>query len=259
MTERIIAPATQPELRTVLDQVKRQTMLAINCVQIGTIQSYNAALNTAKVKINFQMLMGNGEIVEYPILDDCPVFTLSGGDSFVSCPIAKDDNCIVLFNDRCIDNWYLRGDVTTPADKRAHSIADGIVLVGINPISDPKATPVNSLCVNGGSKKVSIKNDDKDLKTLLASLNTTIKSTIDTIKEMNTEINALVDLIGAITVTTVQASPGTPVTSTVPINAASITGEKTKFTGYNTTLDSRKTDLTTLSTDMAKLLDEGTI
>jgi uncharacterized protein YbaR (Trm112 family) len=255
MTERIVGPRTQPELRTVLDQVKRQTMLAINCVQIGTIQEYKAATNTAKVRINFQMLMGNGEIVEYPILDDCPVFTLSGGDAFVSCPIASGDNCIVLFNDRNIDNWYLRGDITTPADKRAHSIADGIVLVGVNPINDPKNTPLNSLCINGGPKKVSIINDSgEDLKTLLASINTTIKDTIDTIKEMNTEINALVDLITAITVSVPALGTSGP-----PLNAAAITGVKTIFTGYNTTLDTRKSDLTTLSTDMAKLLDEGTV
>lgn len=255
MTERIVGPRTQPELRTVLDQVKRQTMLAINCVQIGTIQEYKAATNTAKVRINFQMLMGNGEIVEYPILDDCPVFTLSGGGAFVSCPIAAGDNCIVLFNDRNIDNWYLRGDITTPADKRAHSIADGIVLVGVNPINDPKTTPLNSLCINGGPKKVSIINDSgEDLKTLLASINTTIKDTIDTIKDMNTEINALVDLITAITVSVPALGTSGP-----PLNAAAITGVKTLFTGYNTTLDTRKSDLTTLSADMAKLLDEGTV
>lgn len=254
MTDRIVGPRAQPELRTVLDQVKRQTMLAINCVQIGTIQSYNAVLNTAKVKINFKMKMGNGETVEYPLLDDCPVFTLSGGGSFVSCPIADGDNCIVLFNDRNIDNWYLTGETTFPANKRAHSIADGIVLVGINPINDPKVTPINSLCVNGGPNKVSIKNDDEDLKTLLASLNTTIKSTIDTIKDMNTEINALIDAIKAI------ATTGSAAAQTVsPASQATFDPIKTIFDGYKTTLDSRKTDLTTLSTDMAKLLDEGAI
>lgn len=255
MNERIIGPTSEPELLTLLDQVKRQTTLAINCVQIGTIESYAALTNTAKVKINFQLKMGNGEIIEYPLLDDCPVFTLSGGNSFVSCPIANGDNCIVLFNDRNIDNWYLTGETTTPADTRAHSIADGIVLVGINPINDPKQTPLNSLCVNGGSKKVSILNDDQDLKTLLTSLNTTIKSTIDTIKDMNTEINAMIDAIGLITVTC--AAPGSP--SGPIINAASFTAIKPVFDGYKTTLDSRKSDLTTLSSDIAELLDEGAI
>jgi uncharacterized protein YbaR (Trm112 family)/ACT domain-containing protein len=199
MTQQFIGPSTQPELKTLLDQMKRQTMLAINCVQIGTIQQYKPATNTAKVKINFQIKMPNDAIIEYPILDDCPVFTLSGGTSFVSCPIAVGDNCLVLFNDRNIDNWYLTGAVTTHANNRSHSIADGIVLVGLNPISSPKVTPLNSVCVNGGSKKVSIKNTATDLKTVLS---------------------ALIDAISAITVVT------GGVTSTVPVNIAVFTALK---------------------------------
>jgi uncharacterized protein YbaR (Trm112 family) len=202
MTERFIGPSTQPELKTLLDQMKRQTMLAMNCVQIGIIQEYRAATNTAKVKIASQIKMPNGAIIEYPILDDCPVFTLSGGTSFVSCPIASGDFCLVLFNDRNIDNWYLTGAVTTPDTPRAHSIADGIVLVGLNPISSPKVTPLNSVCVNGGSKKVSIKNAATDLKTVLS---------------------ALIDAISAITVVT------GGVTSTVPVNIAVFTALKVQL------------------------------
>lgn len=202
MTERFIGPSTQPELKTLLDQTKRQTMLAMNCVQIGIIQEYRAATNTAKVKIASKIKMPNGEIIEYPILDDCPVFTLSGGTSFVSCPITAGDNCLVLFNDRNIDNWYLSGLVTTPDNARAHSIADGIVLVGVNPIISPKVTPLNSVCVNGGSKKVSIKNAATDLKTVLS---------------------ALIDAISAITVVT------GGVTSTVPVNVAVFTALKVQL------------------------------
>lgn len=201
MTERFIGPSTQPELKTLLDQMKRQTMLAMNCVQIGIIQEYRAATNTAKVKIASQIKMPNGAIIEYPILDDCPVFTLSGGSSFVSCPIASGDFCLVLFNDRNMDNWYLTGAVTTPDTARAHSIADGIVLVGLNPISSPKATPTDSVCVNGGNKLVSIKNNADDLKTIL---------------------NSILDAIMALTV----ISSGTGLPSSVPVNIASFVTAK---------------------------------
>lgn len=258
MASKTIGPTCEPSLNYLLGDVQRQTALAINCVQIGTIEEYHAENNTAKVSINFKVKMKNGEDVSYPVLDDCPVFVISGGDASLSMPITSGDTCLVLFNDKNMDDWYLTGKVAAPADNRIHSIADGIVLVGIRSLADLKVYP-EMTTLDGGSKKIAIKNDDKDLKTLLARINTTIKSTIDTIKEMNTEINALIDLIGAITVTTVQASPGTPVTSTVPINAATILGEKTKFAEYNTTLDTRKSDLTTLSSDMALLLDEGSL
>jgi hypothetical protein len=153
------------------------------------------------VKIASQIQMPNGAIVDYPTLDDCPVFTLSGGTSFVSCPIASGDNCLVLFNDRNMDNWYLSGTTTVPDSPRLHSIADGIVLVGINPISSPKLIPADSVCVNGGSHLVSIKNDSKDLKTIL---------------------NSILDAIMSLTV----ISSGTGLASSVPVNISSFTTAK---------------------------------
>jgi hypothetical protein len=69
------------------------------------------------------------------------------------------------------------GLTSVPADTRAHSIADGIVLVGINSLGNAVATPANSVCVNGGSKKVSIKNSSKDLLTILNTLIDTIAGT----------------------------------------------------------------------------------
>jgi hypothetical protein len=254
MASKTIGPTCEPSLNYLLGDVQRQTALSINCVQIGTIEEYHAENNTAKVSINFKVKMKNGEDVSYPALDDCPVFVISGGDASLSMPITAGDTCLVLFNDKNIDDWYLTGKVSAPADNRIHSIADGIVLVGIRSLADLKVYP-EMTTLDGGSKKIAIKNDDKDLKTLLASVNTTIKSTIDTIKEMNTKINALVDLIAAITVPV--TAVGAP--SGVPVNAATITATKTDFTSYNTTLDTRKSDLTNLSADMALLLDEGSL
>jgi hypothetical protein len=95
----------------------------------------------------------------------------------------------------------LTGAVTTHANNRSHSIADGIVLVGLNPISSPKLTPTDSVCVNGGTKLVSIKNNADDLKTIL---------------------NSILDALMTLTV----ISSGTGLTSSVPINAASFESAK---------------------------------
>ena len=160
----------EPALQDLLFQLKRDLSLSINCCQIGTIQSYNAAKNSAKVSINFKRQMNTGEVLNYPVLDDCPVFILSGGSSFVSCPIASGDECLVLFNDRNLDNWWVTGQSSVPADSRAHSIADGIVLVGVNSLGNAVLTPSNSLCINGGSKKISIKNNSKTFLTILNAL-----------------------------------------------------------------------------------------
>jgi len=166
----MIGPSANYGLTTLLDAYKQNTMMATNCVMIGTIEDYNSAINVAKVSINFKKQFVDGTELSYPLLEECPVFVLGGGDGFVSCPVKKGDTCLVLFNDRNIDTWYLSGQVKAPQDGRCHNIADGIALVGIRSVIDPMPTPSQSVCVNGGSNKVSIKNSTTDLKTLINKL-----------------------------------------------------------------------------------------
>ncbi|CAK9250669.1 unnamed protein product [Sphagnum jensenii] len=47
-------------------------------------------------------------------------------------PIAQGDQCLILFNDRSIDNWFTSGQVQPLASSRLHSFSDGIALVGLN-------------------------------------------------------------------------------------------------------------------------------
>jgi hypothetical protein len=167
---RTLGVAAEPTLSDYMNLMKRDVSLSINCVQIGTIQNYNAVTNTASVKINFLRQLANGDKIEYPVLEDCPVFILNGGGASITFPIAKGDQCIILFNDRNIDNWYLDGSIKEPRDNRVHSIADGMVLVGISDSAHAIVAPTQSACLNGGSNKVAIKNDNEDLKTLIADL-----------------------------------------------------------------------------------------
>lgn len=169
MTERILGPTSEITLTTLLDRMKRETMYAINCVMIGTIQSYNNLTNMASITINFKKAMATGDVMDYPKLEDCPVFILSGDSASITMPIVAGDQCLVLFNDRNIDNWYINGSVTTPADTRCHSISDGIALVGLRHLSSAKLTPANSICIDGGSKKVAVKNTTGDLKSIMNS------------------------------------------------------------------------------------------
>ena len=207
MNDRIIGPTSERNLTTLLDRMKRETMYSINCVMIGTIESYNTATNMAAISINFKRNMANGDVLDYPKLEDCPVFILSGGTSQISMPIGTGDQCLVLFNDRNIDDWYLSGEVKVPHDTRCHNIADGIALVGIRNLTTSKFTPLNSICVDGGSKKVAIKN---------ATSGANLKDLIE----------LLIDKIAAIQITTTTAA------GTWPINAATlvgVTGMKVEF------------------------------
>jgi hypothetical protein len=221
-------PSAQPQLLDVLLRNKRETSLEINCVKIGKIESYSNLTNTAKITISSLRRLPNGDTCEYPQLEDCPVFILQGGGSYLSMPIDSGDNCLVLFNDRCIDDWYVSGQITAPDDTRVHSLADGIAIVGINPLTDviPHSSSVTVL--NGGTHKVAIKNATTDLKTLMGSL-------VD-------NVVSLLDLVNGMTVITSAPGGTWPID---PATQASLATLKTTFTGYKTTL--------------ATLLDEGTL
>lgn len=165
----ITAPIAEPQLQDVLNSVLRQSSMNINCVQIGTIKNYDPSSCTAQVTINFQTQLNDADatIKDYPLLVDCPVFFLTGGSSYISMPIEVGDTCIVLFNDRDIDNWWYSGSVAVPNSGRVHSLADGMVLVGVRSQANKITLKDNIIEVFGGTNKVNLGNSAVSLKYLM--------------------------------------------------------------------------------------------
>jgi hypothetical protein len=232
MTTRYKNKVFDADLKNLLDLLKKDILSSMNCVQIGTIQSYDNIKNTAEVSINFKRKLADGKILSYPLLADCPVYVMTGGSSYISMPITKGDTCLVIFNDRAIDDWWLSNSTLPPSSTRMHSLSDGIVLVGIKSLTSAVLRPLNSVCINAANKKVAIKNNSSDIKTLLNTL----------VDKMNT----LIDKVSAITV----IDTGTPAVpaGTWPINPSLVTE-----------LAALKTELTTFkTTTINALFDEGT-
>jgi hypothetical protein len=121
-----------PDLFTILEDFKQEMLVTFNCIQIGKINSFDKTTQTAEIEMQMKTMLEDNSIISYPVLVDCPCFVLQGGGAFIEVPIAKDDYCIILFNDRDIDNWFSSGNVKEPKTIRKHSLADGIAIVGIN-------------------------------------------------------------------------------------------------------------------------------
>jgi hypothetical protein len=126
-----------PDLRALLNLHKREVFSSLNCHQVGEIVSFNSALQTATVKIatNKQVVDYTKQppafvYLPYPLLTDCPVHFASGGSGRLTFPVTAGDPCVILFNDRDIDNWFEGGANTPPNSARAHDLSDGLVLVG---------------------------------------------------------------------------------------------------------------------------------
>jgi hypothetical protein len=73
--------------------------------------------------------VGLPEFVEVP-----PIF-LQGGSSYTAHPITVGDYCLLLFSERCFDQWYAGRDYATPPELRMHDYSDGFALVGVNPLA----------------------------------------------------------------------------------------------------------------------------
>ncbi len=135
----------EPHLRDLLSLLKKDIMLSLNCHALGTVQSFNSANQTATATVNYKktyyrpnLVTGGNDpfLVDYPLLVDCPVIALGGGNGALTFPIASGDECLVLFNDRDIDNWFQGSASSANATSRLHSFADGMILVGVRSMAN---------------------------------------------------------------------------------------------------------------------------
>lgn len=130
-----------PNLTDLLNAVRNNVVTEINCINIGIIQDFDVATQTATIQLALKKVLsvdtdGTRTMQERSILKVCPVMVLFGGNSFLSMPIKKGDNCIVLFNDREIDEWFENGGIQTPISYRNHDLSDAIAIVGIRSLQD---------------------------------------------------------------------------------------------------------------------------
>lgn len=139
MTQNLNLLPSEPELPDLLTMFGKQLKLELNCHHIGTIKEFTALNQTAIVSVNytktFQQLnsIGNTTLVtvNYPMIVECPVICLGGGLGSLTFPIAPGDECLLLFNDRDIDNWFAGSSSSAPNTPRLHSFSDAIALVGV--------------------------------------------------------------------------------------------------------------------------------
>lgn len=162
---------TDPELKDVLDLHRKAVFLSLNCHHIGTIKSFNPAKQTAEITINYTRTYNQGQAtgaatpkqVSYPVMVDVPVICLGGAGGALTFPIAAGDECVVLFNDRDMDNWFTGSSNSQVNTPRAHSFSDGIALVGVRSLAKVLQgySPTNVELQNGGNKiSIGVQGDD---------------------------------------------------------------------------------------------------
>lgn len=177
---------TSFKLRDLLDTVIREVFLNLNCHGIGTVQEFNSEKRTVKVTLNYQKTMNVADAggvykelpFNHPVLMDCPVVVLGGGTAELTFPISKGDECLILFNDRDLDNWFAGNPPMPPETPRMHSFSDGVALIGLRSLArkiegydSERAVLRNDKAMVGvGPELIKISNDLTTLNTLISSL-----------------------------------------------------------------------------------------
>lgn len=187
---------TPVDLCVLLDRKADEIASSLNCVSIGTIQSFDSTDQTATVSINYLKYTEGESPKSYALLLKCPVFFLSGSSCHLTFPITAGDTCIVLFCDREIDTWLNTGGTAVPSSMRMHDMNDAIALVGIRSLANKltdyytlgpelrigtshiRIDNIGNIDITG--TKVSIKNASYDLKTGLDTLLNALKYWVDT-------------------------------------------------------------------------------
>lgn len=142
----------QEALCQVLDGHQAQVWTALP----GIIESFDAGAVTCVVqpaiKAQVRAPDGSTQWVALPLLLDCPMVPMRGGGCTLTFPIAKDDECLVIFASRCIDAWWSSGGIQVQSEFRMHDLSDGFAIAG--PFS--QATKISGW----SSSAVQLRSDD---------------------------------------------------------------------------------------------------
>ncbi len=111
----------------------------------GIIQSYDATKRTCEVQPTVMAnvtdpVTGSVAPVNLPLLLDCPVQFPGGGGITLTFPLAKGDECLVIFASRCIDGWWQNGTVSQQTLIRMHDLSDGFVIPQIRSVPNVESS-----------------------------------------------------------------------------------------------------------------------
>lgn len=125
-----------PDLSDVLGNLKDSILKDINCIKVGVIKSFNATRQTVSAQVSIKQVVDVDDkgAIRYqtiPIMVECPFVFMTGGDARITIPPQAEDGCLLLFNDRDIDNWFIEGGIKAPNTSRKHDLSDAFAIVGV--------------------------------------------------------------------------------------------------------------------------------
>lgn len=200
----------EPDMEALLDLFKLDVMQSVNSVGVGVVEAFDEDNQLAQVSLAYKRIV-KGAAVDYPVLVDCPVFVLSGGAAQITFPVAVGDECLVLFNDRNMDNWYSSGTTQPVATNRIHALTDAIALVGLRSQRRLiQAYDMLHALLAWGDVQVGVSETKVLVRNGTGTLNDRLQDIITQVTNINTALQTLTAAMSAATPVTVVAAIAVP-------------------------------------------------
>lgn len=159
-----------PSIRNVLgddsqlyENIIKKVNFNLRCCIPGVIQQYDPKTNTASIQPAIrEEIVNEDNTVQYmnlPILVNVPIIFPSCSIGSIKMLLKQGDECLVLFSDLSIDNFWKYANVQNPIEVRRHDLSDGIAIPCV--LSQPNTKQFNGtgIEITSGNSKISITND----------------------------------------------------------------------------------------------------
>lgn len=136
-----IAYSRTPQMAELLQAAVKQGLTAVHTCLPGIVDKYDAKKQTADIipaiKKPFLDRDGIEGLDELPVLPNVPVGFPRGGGYFMSLPLQKGDDVILMFAENSIDKWYDSDGkkAVDPVDFRQFDLSDAFAIPGGYPIA----------------------------------------------------------------------------------------------------------------------------
>lgn len=230
---------SETEFEALLKAVQTRTRGAMRTIIPGEVLSFNAATQTATVRVSVASWRMDPDLDE-PVaffpepIANCPVYYPGGAGWSTRTPIEAGDRCLILVAERSIDEWMATGNRVAALDLgRRFDLTDAIVLPGLRPAADPLAD------FNDESFEVIHENGtvlrlNPDGTVYLGNSTTGVAEQLDALRSM---LATLISDLGVY----ILAAQADPVTGAA---ATTFTGE---ITAYSAALTALSTNIDTLT------------
>lgn len=147
----------EPELSEVINLLIERRLINVNVSVPAKVVKYNPSTQYGDVQIQLLKRFQDLTTQPHPVIPNIPFKQLraDGGKMRIHVPVKANDDVMLIFSQRSLDNWKVKnpvGGVDTKDDRKFH-LTDAYALIGGSSIADaftPKYPTAIEIAYNGG-------------------------------------------------------------------------------------------------------------